>query len=278
MEIGKFRLTPIEFGRFKLDGGAMFGVIPKVLWERFHPADEQNRIEMALRCLLVEVDNRKILIDTGFGEERAEKFKKIYAFRGVDNYLEHGLSKCGLKPEDITDVFLTHLHFDHDGGATKNKQSNPIPSFPNAIYYIQKRQLKQARSRFERDRASYFPYDFEPLIENNVARIVDGPFELMKGFDTIICNGHTPGMQLPLIRSEHQTLLYGADLIPLASQFSLPWIMSYDLDPVQTLKEKKKILAQASEERWIIFFEHDPECVMSKVELTEKGFRRMTTP
>lgn len=272
MQIGKFKLTALEFGRFKLDGGAMFGVIPRVLWERHHPADEKNRIDMALRCLLIEIEDRKILIDTGFGQDRTEKFINIYQFDGAVNYLEKSLSEVGLVPSDITDVILTHLHFDHDGGATINKNTDPIPAFPKAKYYIQKKQLEHARSRFERDRASYFSEDFEPLFDANVAEIVDGEWELLPGIDFLICNGHTPAMQLARVRDEGKTLVYGADLIPLASHFPLPWIMAYDLNPVQTLEEKRKYLTQAVEEGWIFFFEHDAEIVMGKVENTPKGF------
>ena len=272
MQIGKFKLTALEFGRFKLDGGAMFGVIPRVLWERHHPADEKNRIDMALRCLLIEIDDRKILIDTGFGQDRTEKFINIYQFDGDANYLEKSLPEVGLVPSDITDVILTHLHFDHDGGATINKDGDIIPAFPKAKYYIQKKQLEHARSRFERDRASYFPDDFEPLFDANVVEIVDGEWELLPGIDFLICNGHTPAMQLPRVRNDGKTLVYGADLIPLASHFPLPWIMAYDLNPVQTLEEKRKYLTQAAEEGWIFFFEHDAETVMGKVKNTPKGF------
>ncbi len=272
MQIGKFKLTALEFGRFKLDGGAMFGVIPRVLWERQHPADEKNRIDMALRCLLIEIDDRKILVDTGFGQDRTEKFRKIFQFDGDNNYLEKSLSEVGLTTADITDVILTHLHFDHDGGATINKDSNPIPAFPNARYYIQQKQLDHARARFERDKASYLPEDFEPLFEANVVEIVDGEWKLLPGIDFLICNGHTPAMQLARVRDHGLTLVYGADLIPLASQFPLPWIMSYDLYPVQTLEEKRRILTEAAEEDWMFFFEHDPEIVIGKVRKTPKGF------
>lgn len=272
MQIGKFKLTALEFGRFKLDGGAMFGVIPKVLWQKYHPADEMNRIDMALRCLLIEFENRKILIDTGFGQDRSEKFRKIFEFDGDNDYLEKSLAHIGLTPEDITDVVLTHLHFDHGGGSTIDKNNNPIPAFPNARYFIQKEQLEHARSRFERDKASYLPEDFEPLINAGVVDIVDGEWEMLPGIDFMICNGHTPSMQLARVRDAGTTLLYGADLIPLASQFPLPWIMSYDLEPVKTLEEKRKILTLAAEEKWIFFFEHDPATVIGRVKNTPKGF------
>ncbi len=272
MEIGRFKLTPIEFGHFKLDGGAMFGVVPRTLWAIFHPPDENNRIDMVMRCLLVEVDDRKILIDNGFGQGRAEKFKNIFEFTGDDNYLNDGLSMAGISPKDITDVIITHLHFDHGGGSTINKETDPKPAFPNARYYIQKRQLDHARSRFERDKASYHPVDFEPLFEAGVAEIVDGEWTLMDGFDFLVCDGHTPAMQLPRIQDDGKTVLYAADLIPLACQFPLPWIMSYDLYPVTTLNEKKLILGQAANEGWLFFFEHDPVHIFGGVMQTPKGF------
>lgn len=271
-QTSRFKLTTLEFGSFKLDGGAMFGVIPRILWGRFHPPDEFNRIDMALRCLLVETDNRKILVDTGFGQGRAAKFKEIYAFDGVENYLEQGLNEVNLSPEDITDVFLTHLHFDHGGGSTIHKKSQPEPAFPKARYHLQKLQLEHARIRLERDKASYFPEDFEPLIEAGVAEIHDGEFTLAPGIDTIICNGHTPAMQLLRIRDDGLTFVYAADLIPLSSQFPLPWIMSYDLYPVTTLEEKRRLLSEGARENWTFIFEHDPKVISGKVVQSERGF------
>jgi len=272
MQIGKFKLTPIEFGRFKLDGGAMFGVVPRVLWERQHPPDESNRIDMALRCLLIETGDRKILVDNGFGEGRASKFREMFAFQGSDHFFDDALAAASVKREDITDVILTHLHFDHCGGSTTSKGKDPQPAFPTARYYIQKRQLEHARSRFERDKASYFAEDFEPLLVSGVANIVDGSWELMPGISALICDGHTPAMQLVKVSDGGQALLYCADLIPLASHLALPWIMAYDLFPVTTLQEKKYILTQAADEGWWLFFEHDPLRAMGRVKNSEKGF------
>jgi len=266
------RITALDFGRFRLDGGAMFGVVPKVLWQRSHPADENNRIEMALRCLLVESDDRRILIDTGFGAGRTAKFQDVYAYRGGDDYLGRGLDAIGLAVEDITDVVLTHLHFDHCGGSTVVRNGERHPALPKATHYIQKRQLDHARSRLERDKASYLAEDYEPLIERGVVQLVDGPWELMPGFDLEICNGHTPALQLPRLRSASETILYGADLIPLHSQFALPWIMAYDLYPVTTLEEKRRLIPQAAQEEWLILFEHDPFHTAGRVRETERGF------
>jgi len=272
MRIGKFDITFLELGRFKLDGGAMFGVVPRVLWEKLHPADAKNRIEMVMRCLLIETDNRRILVDNGFGEDRAEKFQKIYDYRSSKDCISVELAKSGVAPDQITDVILTHLHFDHCGGSTIRKDSNSIPSFPSARYYIQQKQLGHARSRMERDRASYFAEDYEPLVDAGLVEVIDGPWELMPGFEIIICNGHTPAMQLVRIQDAGQTVVYGADLIPLASHVSLPWIMAYDLYPVTTLREKHAVLESAAAENWAIIFEHDPIHISGYVRKTDKGF------
>ncbi len=272
MQIGRFRITPVEFGHFRLDGGAMFGVIPRVLWEKFHPADEKNRIDMVMRAMLVETDDRKILVDTGFGEGRSEKFRRMFNFSGSDSLVDDSLQSAGLSREMITDVILTHLHFDHAGGSTIMKDTNPRPAFPNARYYIQRRQLEHARSRLERDRASYLKEDFEPLIDNGALEIVDGEWRLMEGVEMIICDGHTPGQQLVKVSGDGSTLVYAADLIPLAVQFNLPWIMAYDLYPVTTLEEKKRILSQAVDEDWTFFFEHDPVWITGKPVRTDKGY------
>ncbi len=271
-EVGRFKLTTLEFGRFRLDGGAMFGVIPRVLWGRFHPPDENNRIEMALRCLLIETDGHRILVDTGFGSERTERFRSLYDFTGGDDYMEKGLAEIGIGAEDITDVFLSHLHFDHCGGTTVRKSSSPIPIFPKARHHYQLRQLEHARSRLERDKASYFVEDFEPPIQAGLAEIHDGPWELLPGIDTLIVNGHTPAMQLLRVRDNNQTVIFAADLIPLASQFPLPWIMAYDLYPVTTLEEKRKILPEAARDGWLFIFEHDIQHVSGRVVQNEKGF------
>lgn len=250
----------------------MFGVVPRTLWSRQHPPDEDNRIDMALRCLLVEADGKCILIDTGFGADRSARFRDMYAFDGSDDYLDRALGGAGLSRRDITDVVLTHLHFDHCGGTTCDKAGDPKLSFPNARHHYQKKQLDHARSRFERDKASYFPEDFELPITLGLAEIHDGNWELLPGFDCVVKEGHTPSMQLPCIKDGEKTILYGADLIPLSSHFPLPWIMAYDLYPVQTLAEKKKMLPVAAAERWLVVFEHDAKFAAGYVIQTEKGF------
>lgn len=271
MQIGRFKIQTLEFGRFRLDGGAMFGVVPKVLWERSNPADEQNRIELALRCLLIETEGRKILVDTGFGEGRSAKFRSLFAF--VDNGISYNdvLLKAGAASQQITDVILTHLHFDHCGGSTIDKTNDPKPAFPQARYYIQKKQLEHARSLMERDRASYLSEDFEPLITSGQVELKDGKWNLMPGIDVNVCQGHTPGMQLVKIQDGSSTVVYAADLLPLASHLALPWIMAYDLNPLITLEEKRKLLSRGAHEGWIFILEHDPYRAMGRVAENHRG-------
>ncbi len=278
MQIGKFRLSSIETGTFALDGGAMFGVVPKPLWQRKIPSDDRNRIHLAARALLLEEIGgpRKILIDTGLGQKWNAKLADIY---GVDNStlkLETSLQDHGLSTEDITDVLFTHLHFDHAGGATK-KIDSVVPTFANARYAVQKRHLEWARDPSEKDRASFMSQDFDALEREGVLDTIDGDGEWIPGIELILSHGHTPFMQLPHIfgvdaegKDEH--LLYCADLIPTAAHVPVPWIMAYDNHAVATLKEKKGLLPRAVAEDWILFYEHDPDGPASRVIDTAKGY------
>ncbi len=273
MKIGKIRIEPMEYGRFKLDGGAMYGVVPKVLWEKYSPANDRNQIQMALRGMIIKTESRNILVDTGVGNKMSEKLNKIYAVDFSHYSLADSLHKLNLNFGDITDVILTHLHFDHTGGATGKKEDGSIvPTFPNATYYVQKKQYDWAISPSDRDLASYFPENFVPLNEANVLQILAGEEELFPGIFLIPIHGHTPGQQLVKISQAGETLLYCGDLIPTASHIPLPWIMGYDLQPLVTLDEKKNILPVAAAENWLLFFEHDPHIAAAKVEKTEKGF------
>ncbi len=273
MQIGKYSLSIIDSGNFKLDGGAMFGIIPKPLWVKSNPADELNRIKLATRNLLLQSDNKKILIDTGMGNKWNEKAIDIYEIDQSQNSLFNSLKKKNINPEDITDVILTHLHFDHTGGSTINNNGKIEPAFPNAIYYIQKGNLDWAFNPSDRDRGSYIKDNFIPLLDAGVLKIIDGEEKFDDEIDLIIVNGHTFGQQLLKISDAAKTVLFCGDLFPTSSHIPLPYVMGYDLQPLVTVDEKKKILKIALEEEWILFFEHDAFNIGANVVLTEKGYK-----
>lgn len=274
MQIGPYTLRLMDTGRFRLDGGAMFGVVPRVLWEKENPPDEKNRIYMALNALLLQGKGRNILVDTGIGTKGDEKFTKIYAVDHSEHSLQKALQEAGLTPDDITDVIVTHLHFDHVGGATYYDEAGQLRlQFPRATYHVQKKQLEWAQAGFEKDRASYLRENIEPLVQSERLNLLDGPTRLFEGVEILLVHGHTPAMQLVRVSDASTRLLYCADLIPLAAHIPVPWVMAYDLYPVETIKEKKEILRRAVEEDWLLFFEHDPRVYCGTVELTEKGYR-----
>ncbi len=270
MKIGKYTLHPLETGTFGLDGGAMFGIIPKPLWERTNPADEKNRIKLGVRCLLLKSDTRNILIDTGVGKFWDDKFYKIYDLQNEKSYLEKSLEEVGVSAEDITDVILTHLHFDHTGGSTKLENERWIPAFANAKYYIQKEHFDWAMNPSDRDRGSFIKERFEPLISEGVLQLLETT-EFDDEIEFIIINGHTFAQQMVKISDSNQTLLFCGDLLPTSSHIPIPYVMGYDLQPIVTVKEKKEILSKAVEEDWILYFEHDPYCLAGKVTRNEKG-------
>lgn len=273
MKIGKYELYTVETGRFRLDGGAMFGIVPKVIWNKLNPADERNRIELALRTLLIVEDKRKILVDTGIGNKWQDKYRDIYGIDHSKFTLEKSLEKLGFKTDDITDVILTHLHFDHAGGSTYIDEDGTIkPTFKNATYYVQKSNLDLALNPNEKDRASYLKENFVPLMEFNQLEVVDGEFEIFDGIEIIVSNGHTTGQQLVKVSDGEKTLIYCGDLIPTSSHIPIPYVMAYDLRPLVTMEEKKKLLKQAVEENWILFFEHDPYADAVTVKLGKKNY------
>lgn len=263
MKLGKFEIYPIITGYFRLDGGAMFGVIPKVLWEKTNPPDENNRILLTLRCCLINTGKELVLIDTGIGNKNNEKFTNIYQVQKEIN-LEKSLATIGISPNDINIVIDTHLHFDHCGGNTKiDTDGKIVPTFPNAQYYIQKDEWQAANNPDRRSRASYLKENFIPLQEANLVRLVDGDAIITEGIEVIKTSAHTFGHQVVKVSSEGQTLIYWADLIPTASHLNLPYLMSYDLFPLQTMEQKERLLNQALRENWISFFEHDPKIGMA---------------
>ncbi len=271
MKIGDYTLHAIETGRFALDGGAMFGVVPKPLWEKTNPPDEKNRIDLAARALLIIGNGKKILVDVGNGTKYTDKLSSIYKFDTSHFDLLSSLTKHDLTPADITDVILTHLHFDHAGGSTVVNNGETVPTFPRAKYYVQREHWRAASNPTERDRASFFKEDFMPLQFFGQVEYTDGEGEIFPGISVRILNGHTTALQCPVISDGTTTLFYCADLMPTTSHVNLPWIMAYDLRPLVTLDEKRKILDHAVDESWILFFEHDPNTDAVRVMRTGKG-------
>ncbi len=259
--VGSIRIHAIEAGVQQLDGGAMFGVVPKPLWERRIPADPRNRIPLALRCLLVEAPNALVLIDTGVGNKYDEKFGDIYGIsnQGDPTRLEDGIQDAGFDPSDVDIVLSTHLHFDHAGGNTTLYGDGQVrPSFPDARYVVQRGELDFAHSQNERIRASYLLDNIDPVTEAGLWDLVEGEAEVTEGVRVLPTPGHTPHHQSVLIRSEGQTACYLADVCPTSAHVPLPWIMGYDLEPLVTLESKRGLWTRALEEDWLLVFEHDP--------------------
>lgn len=271
MLIGDYQVSTLETGRFALDGGAMFGVVPKVIWQKKHPADELNRIDLALRVVLLQGSGRVILIDTGIGDKFPEKQAHMYGIDQSQSNLLSSLAQAGLRPEDVTDVILTHLHFDHAGGATCLRDGRLSPTFPQARYWVQRENWDWALNPSEKDRASYLPENFLPLHESGQLHLLEGPGDIFPGIRARLSQGHTTGQQLIEIYSPEETAIYCADIIPTASHIAVPFVMGYDLRPLQTIAEKKDILADAQTGNWILIFEHDPHIAACRIQRGEKG-------
>jgi len=263
----------------RLDGGAMFGVVAKPLWEKHFEADERNRIRLVVRCLLVEHDQGIILIDTGIGNKENEKFLGIY---GVDNAgtngptrLEDALAEVGCAPGDVKYVINTHLHFDHAGGNTYVEHptaGEPRLSFPNATYIVQKGELSAAQHPNVRSAASYLAANFEPVSAAGAWRLVEGELEVLPGVSLLPTPGHTPFHQSVLITDGEYTALYAGDCLPTAAHVPLPWIMAYDLEPLNTLATKKRVLTRAHAEGWTVIFEHDPTVALGRIVKGSKSY------
>ncbi len=268
------KLYAINTGHFKLDGGAMFGVVPKSLWNKSNPADQNNMCSWALRCLLIEDGNRLILIDNGMGNKQDEKFFGYYYLHGNDT-LQKSLNKYGFEMDDITDMVLTHLHFDHCGGSIKynSNKTNLEPAFKNAKYYCNEKHWNWATQANSREKASFLKENILPIKESGQLNFIDSQSTLITDLSFIEVNGHTEAMMLPIIKYKESTLAYMADLIPSVGHLPIPFVMGYDVRPLETLKEKELILKTALDNDWTLFFEHDPTIECIKLERTEKGIR-----
>ncbi len=272
-KIGRLTCHAIEGGTVRLDGGAMFGVVPKVLWQRRIPPDERNRIPLAMRCLLIEHPDGLVLVDTGLGNKEDAKFRDIY---GVENAgregrtrLEDALAELGYSPGDVGWVVNSHLHFDHAGGNTYRNAGGEIGvSFPRARYAVQRRELEFARRLNERTAASYLPPNFEAVPFS----LIDGETELLPGIRSLPTPGHTPGHQSVLVESGGERLCFLADVVPTSAHLPLPWIMGFDIEPLVTLESKRRLYARAEAEGWLLFFEHDPAVAVGRLAREGKGF------
>jgi glyoxylase-like metal-dependent hydrolase (beta-lactamase superfamily II) len=272
------KIYPIEGGNFKLDGGAMFGVVPKTIWNKTNPADENNLIDIAARCMLIEDGNRLILIDTGMGNKQSEKFFGYYSLWG-NHSLDKSLAKHGFHRDDVTDVFLTHLHFDHCGGSVnwnKNKTGYEV-AFKNAHYWTNENHWEWATKPNAREKASFLSENILPMQESgqlNFIKRPDSDFGICDlGFDIFYVDGHTEKMMIPHIEYQDKTIVFCADLIPTAGHLPLPYVMGYDTRPLLTLPEKAKFLTAAAENNYYLWLEHDAHNQIITVEKTEKGIR-----
>lgn len=268
------KLYPIETGNLKLDGGAMFGIIPKTLWEKVYPCDEKNLCNWSMRCLLVVDGDRKILIDNGIGDKQDEKFLRHYYLNGNDT-LEKSLAKYGFSPDDITDMILTHLHFDHCGGSIKyNKGKTDYElTFKNATYWISKKQFIWAIQPNRRESASFLKENILPIEESGHLKLIEKDCEILPNISVKLFDGHTEGQVIPHINYHGRTIVFMADLLPSTAHIPMPWIMAYDTQPLITLKDKERFYKNALKNDYTLFFEHDLYNECCTLHETEKGVR-----
>ena len=274
MRLGTLEVSIVRDAAFRLDGGAMFGVVPKVLWERPFPADAKNRIALATNCLLVKGAGFTAVVESGLGERWDEKSRDLYAI-DHETALPRSLERLGVEPEDVDALILSHLHFDHAGGATRREGGRAVPTFPNATLYVQAEELAHARAPNERDRASYRPEDWEPWAAAGRLETVSGEKEIRPGITVVPVRGHNAGMQAIRVDSGGRTLFYFADALPTSAHVPIPWIMSYDLYPVDLIENKKRLLAQAVRDQWLCVFEHDPLVPWGTIAEDPDGRRRV---
>jgi len=262
-------LYSIETGNFKLDGGAMFGVVPKTMWNKVYPADENNLINSPMRCLLIKDGDKTVLIDCGMGEKMDPQLSKFYYLNG-DDTLQKSLDKVGVKPEEITDLVLTHLHFDHCGGAVKPDGSL---MFPNATHWVSASHWESAHNPNNRERPSFFTENFDPIKEAGKLKIIKKETKLSKNISLKLFYGHTDGLIVPFIKDGKKTLVYVTDFIPSSSHVQLSFICAYDINPLVTVDEKQEFLEEAVEKNYTLFFEHDIHTECCSLQRTAKGIR-----
>jgi len=263
--LGGFEIYGLQDGLFSLDGGAMFGVVPKVLWEKRFPADEKNRIRLSLNCLLIKTEKALVLVETGIGPKMEQKSRDIYRVEREPG-LVPSLEELGFKAEDINFVINTHLHFDHCGGNTyRNEKGEVVPTFSKAKYIIQKEEWEYALNPSERDKASYLSENFLPLEKYDLVCLIEGAKEITEGVEVFLAPGHTSSHQCVKAQSQEKVLFFLGDLVPTSAHIGLPYIMSYDLFPLVTLESRKKYYEKAIKEDWIIAFDHDPEYYFGKI-------------
>jgi len=267
-------LYSINNGYFKLDGGAMFGVVPKAIWSKIAPADENNLIRLAMRSLLIEDDGRLILVDTGIGDKQDQKLMRHYYLHGDDS-TDKSLAAHGFTRDDITDVYLTHLHLDHAGGAVRIVNDEFVPAFPNARFWTNQAQWDWAMNPNEREKASFLKENLLPLKENGVLNFVDpdNNNQFPQNLSTRISSGHTESMMIPVLQYKQRKVVFVADLVPTAAHIPVPYVPGYDVNPLQTMKEKAAFLTEAFENDYILFFGHDADVECCTLKMTEKGIR-----
>jgi glyoxylase-like metal-dependent hydrolase (beta-lactamase superfamily II) len=275
MHLGNIEVLYLDGGTFRLDGGAMFGVVPKVLWEKKSPPDEKNRIALRANSLLVRAAGKTILIETGNGTKWDAKQRAIYAVQDGDPLLE-SLNQAGVTPQDIDIVINTHLHFDHCGGNTRMVDNKPVPTFPRARYVVQHGEFEHALSPTDRDRASYFPENFQPMADSHQWDLVDGNREILPGVSVMRIPGHNADIQAVILQDGGKSLVLVADLFPTRHHIPYPWIMAYDLYPLQTLETKKQWVSRIVKEDWIVVFGHDPD--ISAATLQERDGKMEVSP
>ena len=274
MKLGRLQIDIVRGPEFRLDGGAMFGVVPKVLWERKLPADERNRVRLATNCLLVRGGGFIALVESGLGDRWDSRARDLYAIDDRTT-LAASLAEHGVRPGDVDALVLSHLHFDHAGGATRREGNRVVPAFPNATLYVQAEELAHARFPHERDRASYRQDDWEPWAEAGRLEAITGEVEVRPGVTVVPVRGHNAGMQAIRVHSEGAVAFYFADALPTSAHVPVPWIMGYDLYPVDLIENKKRLLASAVREGWLSVFEHDPEVPWGRIVEIADGKRRV---